>query len=124
LSELAAVEREWAEAIAQRDVEAAERLLADDFRLSSSGGVAPVMPRETWLATLPSIETRSLRCEVIEERVFDSVAVVQARLSWDGSLGERDLSGEYAVADVFTRAHGRWQASWRVSARLPSASGP
>ena len=31
-----ALEREWAQAIADRDVEAAERLLADDFYLSSA----------------------------------------------------------------------------------------
>ena len=33
-------------------------------------------------------------------------------------MGERDLSGDYAVADVFTKADDRWRASWRISVRL------
>jgi hypothetical protein len=76
------------------------------------------MPREDWLATLHQVETRSLECSDVEARVFDDVAVVRARLRWDASVGDRDLTGDYLVTDVFTRRDGRWRASWRVSVRL------
>ena len=99
-------------------MESARRLLADDFRLSSVGGVAPVVPRDLWLDTLPRLETRSLGWEVLEERQFGDVGVVRVRLTWDASLDGRDLAGEYAVTDVFSRADGRWRASWRISVRL------
>jgi hypothetical protein len=93
-------------------------LLAEDFVLSSSGGVSPNAPRDAWLATLPQIETRSLECSDVEPRVFGNVAVVRARLRWDASVGDRDLTGDYFVTDVFTRHDEGWRASWRVSVRL------
>ena len=80
------------------------------------------MSRDEWLTALPSVETRSLACEVQEERVYGHVGVARARLSWDASVGGRDLSGEYAVTDVFTHDGRRWRASWRVSVRLPEGA--
>jgi ketosteroid isomerase-like protein len=118
MSELASREREWAEIVERRDVEAARKLLADDFVLSSAGGVSPHATRDDWLAMLPEVETRSLGCSDVEPRVFGDVAVVRARLSWDASVRGRDLTGEYLVTDVFTRHESGWRASWRVSVRL------
>jgi ketosteroid isomerase-like protein len=115
---LTEIEHAWADAVERRDVDAAEQLLAEDFQLSSAGGVAPVMPRAAWLAMLPDVDTRSLACEVLEERVFGDVGVARVNLVWDASVQGRDLSGEYAVTDVFTRDGDRWRASWRVSVRL------
>jgi hypothetical protein len=120
VSELEAVEREWAAIVERCDVEAARQLLDDDFSLSSIGGVAPHVPRDAWLATLPRIDTRSLSCEVIDERIYGGVAVVQARLAWNASVDGRDLSGDYAVTDVFRCVEARWRPSWRVSVRLAS----
>jgi hypothetical protein len=33
-------------------------------------------------------------------------------------MGERDLTGDYAVTDVFKQEGGRWRPSWRISVRL------
>ena len=76
------------------------------------------MQRDVWLDTLPSIETRRLDCEVLEARIYGDVGVARVRLGWNATAQGRDLSGEYAVTDVFTREDGRWRASWRVSVRL------
>ena len=111
-------ERAWADAVERRDVDAAALLLADDFQLSSVGGVAPVMPRAAWLAAMPVVETRPLACEVHEERFSGDVGIARVRLVSDASVEGRDLSGEYAITDVFKRDDGRWRASWRVSVRL------
>ena len=110
----------WAAAIVRRDVAAAERLLAHDFLLTSGGGVSGFMPRAEWLGALRQIETRALACAVLRARVLGSTAVVHARLRWEASLGERDLTGTYVVVDVFTRAGGSWRAAWRISTRLPN----
>ena len=118
MSELAETLARWNDAIARSDRAAAEELLADDYVLTSAGGVAPTMPREAWLAALPQIHTRELRAEIVDERAFGDVAVVASRLYWDASMGERDLSGEYAITDVFVREGSRWRAAWRVSTRL------
>ena len=119
VAEFEALENEWASIVERRDAEAAGAFLADDFVLSSTGGVGPSVPKADWLEALHEIDTRSLACRDVDARVFGDVAVVSARLSWDASLRDQDLTGDYAVTDVFTRGEGRWLASWRISVRLP-----
>ncbi len=119
--ELRAAFDEWTRAVATGDVAAADALIADDYALTSAGGVAPHVPRGEWLDALAAIETRSFALEIVEVRVFGDVAVVASRLTWDARLGERDLSGEYALTDVLTRTDGRWRPSWRISTRLSGA---
>jgi ketosteroid isomerase-like protein len=119
LAELEALEGEWARIVEARDSEAARDFLADDFVLTSTGGVGSQVPKEEWLRTLAEIDTRSLSCRDVEARVFGDAAVVRAWLRWEASLGERDLTGDYAVTDVFRRDGGRWRAAWRISLRLP-----
>ena len=121
IDEFQRLEDEWADAIVRGDTAAAEEILADDFVLTSEGGVSPNMPREQWLAALPGIATTSLTCSVTDVRTFGTTAVVRGRLRWDATMGDRDLSGDYAVADVFTMAGERWRASWRISVRLSDA---
>jgi ketosteroid isomerase-like protein len=114
------VEEEWREIVVGCDVARAEELLADDFMLSSAGGVGDRVLRREWLEALPAIETRSLKCDVLDSRAFGDVGVVRARLEWEAAAGERDLSGSYIVADIFRRETGRWRATWRISTRLTS----
>ena len=118
-SEFDELESEWARIVEARDAEAAREFLAEDFILSSTGGIGPNVPKDDWLAALDEIDTRSLVPRDVDARVFGDVAVVSARLRWDATLRDQDLTGDYAVTDVFTRGEGRWLASWRVSVRLP-----
>ena len=119
--EFAHLENEWTGIVRRRDQGAAESFLADDFLLTSSGGVSSHMPRADWIASLPGIETDLLQAEVEEARTYGEVAVVKARLRCEARAGGRDLTGSYAVTDVFTRHEGRWMPSWRISVRLPEA---
>ena len=119
--ELQAAFDEWTRVVADSDVAAADALIADEYALTSAGGVAPHVGRQEWLDALASIETRSFAPQIIETRIFDGVAVVASRVRWEARLVERDLTGEYALTDVLTRAEGRWRPSWRVSTRLGDA---
>jgi len=116
--DLRAVEDELASAIENRDVAAAGRLLADDFVLSSTGGVADHVSRDEWLGVLEQIDTRSPRPEVKNIRVFSDVAVVRLTVEWEATLGDRDLTGRYAVSDVFVESGEDSRLAWRISARI------
>ena len=116
--ELVAVERALADAILRSDAEAASSILADDFVLSSTGGMSQHMPRDEWLAALPQLETRSLEPEVLESRLFGDVMVARVLVRWQASFGERDMTGKYAVTDVFRQEDDGWRLAWRVSVRL------
>ena len=116
--EFAALETEWAGIVQRQDQAAAERFLADDYVLTSVGGVSRHMPRQIWIDSLPSIETELLEADVENARVYGDVAIVKARLRWLARMEGRNLNGTYAVTDVFTNDQGRWRASWRISVRL------
>ncbi|HUC34340.1 MAG TPA: nuclear transport factor 2 family protein [Gaiellaceae bacterium] len=116
--EFARLEEVWAGIVQRQDQDAADRFLAQDFELTSVGGVSRHMPRENWIASLPSIETELLEAEVEDVRTFGDVAIVKARLRWLARTDGRSLNGTYAVTDVFTKEEGRWWASWRISIRL------
>ena len=118
MSGLETVEREWLRIVQEGDVEAAEGFLAPDFVLTSIGGVAPNATREEWLDMLPKIETRAFHGEEFEAREWGDTAIVRLKVYWDASIGDRDLSGEYAIVDVFRRVDGVWKASWRISQKL------
>ena len=116
--EFARLEEVWAGIVQRQDQDAADRFLGQDFALTSVGGVSRHMPRENWIASLPSIATELLESEVEDVRVYGDTAVVKARLRWLARTDGRSLNGTYAVTDVFTRQDGRWWASWRISVRL------
>jgi ketosteroid isomerase-like protein len=116
--ELRAVEERWAEIVRERDVAAAESFLADDFVLQSAGGVSPNAPKRDWIETLSQIETRSIVLSDVETRVLGDVAVVRLRLAWEAELAGRDLTGDYAIVDVFTHSSDGWRPRWRISTKL------
>lgn len=116
--ELRRLEDYWADCLERGDVAALDELIADDFMLSSAGGVGQRVTRDEWFQNLDLIETRSLAVHVLDAREFGDVGVVRATFDWDASVGDRSLSGEYAITDVFTRSEGRWRVSWRISTRL------
>ena len=118
--ELLATFEAWTRAIEDGDVDRVEPLLADEYALTSAGGVAPQMSRAVWLEAMPQIDTTSFTVDVIDAREFGDVAVVASRAVWQAALADRDLSGEYTLTDVFVRRGGRWLVAWRVSTRLPA----
>ncbi len=116
--ELRAVEERWAAIVRERDVAAAEAFLTDDFVLQSAGGVSPNAAKRDWIETLTQIETRSIEPSDVEARVYGDVAIVRLRLAWEAELAGRDLTGDYAIVDVFKRAPDGWHPTWRISTRL------
>ena len=108
----------WARAVVERDQATAEKLLAESFVLTSAGGVASRMERADWLASLPSIESESLDVLEYEERTLGDVGVTNTLQRWSAQWGDRDLSGDYAIIDVFERSGGSWRAAWRISRKV------
>lgn len=118
VEELRRLEEAWAAAVEGNDAQSAEAILADDFVLTSTGGMGQWVPRDEWLTMLEEIETRAFGVSDLEPRVFGDVAVVRLMARWEASTADRDLTGDYALVDVLTRTAGTWQVSWRISRRL------
>lgn len=109
----------WTAAIVASDAATAGRLLHADYELRSAGGVGDV-DRATWLGGLPRIDTRSLEPLELDIRELGDVAVVAGTWRWEASLPDRDLTGDYAITDVFLLVGAEWQPRWRISTRIAS----
>jgi ketosteroid isomerase-like protein len=115
-----ALERQWAEAIAKRDLDAAGRLLADDFYLSSAIWRDRKIDKGMWLATMvEATETESIEVHDVQARRFGDLAVVSCRVAWRATWNGEDISDDYLVTDVWRREDGRWRVAWRASAGSP-----
>ena len=87
--EFEALEREWAQAIADRDVAAAERLLADDFYLSSAIWRDRTIEKRTWIETMvEGTETDSIEVGDVQARSFGELTVVSCRVTWRAGLSQ------------------------------------
>ena len=113
-----ALERQWAEAIRTRDREANQRLLAEDFFLSSAIWRDRQIGKRPWVEhILADVDTRSIAVEDVQALVFGQFAVVRCRVAWRARWRGEDISDDYFVTDVWRRRNGGWQVLWRGSSR-------
>jgi ketosteroid isomerase-like protein len=120
--ELLDAEREWADVVMRKDKVAADRILADEFRLTgpelqrlSTGRAAT---KDAWLETLPLIDTRSFDLSDAQITVYGSAAVVFVRATIDWSIQGRPLPSRYMLTDLWVKREGRWQVVTRLSEPL------
>lgn len=120
--ELLDAEREWADVVMRKDKVAADRILADEFRLTGpelqrlSTGRAAM--KDAWLETLPLIDTRSFDLSDAQITVYGSAAVVFVRATIDWSIQGRPLPSRYRLTDLWVKREGRWQVVTRLSEPL------
>ncbi len=109
--EIPLLEQAWMTAWVERDLATCERILADDFMLTSARGV--LMSKREWLAA--AMSTFSCTAFIWEEllvRPFglaDDMAIVHGRSTQQASVAGRDWSGVFLVTDVWARRNGQWQ---------------
>jgi ketosteroid isomerase-like protein len=120
--EILDAEREWADVVMRKDKVAADRILADEFRLTgpdlqrlSTGRAAT---KDIWLGTLELIDTKSFDLSDAQITVYGSAAVVFVRATIDWSIQGRLLPSRYRLTDLWVNRDGRWQVLTRVSEPL------
>lgn len=120
--ELLNAEREWADAVMHNDKAAADRIVADEFRLTgpelqrlSTGQAAT---KDIWMQTLGLIKTRSFDLSDAQVTLYGSAAVVFVRAAIDWSIQGRPLPGRYRLTDLWVNREGRWQVVTRISEPL------
>jgi hypothetical protein len=91
-----------------KDQKTCERILADDFLLTSARG--SLMTKAEWLEGARS----TFACDefVWEEllvRSYGSVAVVNGRARQKASVGGQDWSGVFLLTDVWVLTDGEWR---------------
>lgn len=107
--DVAAREREWMEAWCRKDRETCERLLGDDFLLTSARGV--LMSKADWLAgAMGPFVCDAFHWEEIQVRPLTAdVAVVHARTTQRARVGTQDWSGVFLITDIWVKRKEQWQ---------------
>ena len=106
--ELKRVNDEWAEALAQRDGAALDRIMADDFMFAypfdgddKGQFITDVVRGEV---SVKALETRDTIV-----RVYEGAGVIFGSETANWQYRGRDFSGPYKFFRVYARRQGRWQ---------------
>ena len=118
-AELRKLQKEWMQAVEDRDMDRLEQIVAPGFRFTAIHLNPEPVPRVVWMAaagvgnTLVSFASVSLP-------VADhgDTAVVHSRYSQVASFHHTSLSNAFRLTDVWSRIDGRWQVVARHSSIL------
>ena len=111
---LAQLEHDWMNAVKERDVERLDRLLGEEFTLTTGRPGNEVRSRQEYLAiTRDRYSIEAFEFENLDVHVYGHVALVRSRYRQTASMDGHDRSQAFLMTDVFVRRGGRWQAVTR-----------
>jgi hypothetical protein len=118
--ELGQAERQFCEAILNKDARTLDSLVSQTFVLRVADVPQSSLPRTVWMDnTLHRITNE--HCEqhhVVARRLADDLAAVSLVWSQKGSSDGRDFSGDFYVVDFWKKGKGKWQIIARYSTPL------
>ena len=109
--ELAQLEKEWNDAVAQRDFTTLRRMMADDFAHFSTTAPGTAVPKEQIESLLPPPpKDTSVKTEVgsLATRIFGDAAVVTAQATTTITQEGRAQVEKGQFVHVWMRRKGRW----------------
>ncbi len=124
IGDLAAAIQEFDDAVQQRDRQAAERVLADDYALVLVHPAPATMPRDRWLEVLEDYIVHSY--SVLEQSVArsDGLAAVLSKVDMRATVLGEDRSGVFVISDVWRLRDGEWRVWRRHSSPLTAGEMP
>src|SRR2546427_11986824 len=106
--ELRRLENQWQEALSRPDLAILDRLMADDYILTTVGG--EVVNKARVLAEVKSANaTADVRNTEVAVRVYRSVAVVTGTVLISGKFNDKDVSTRSRYIKVYVKRHGQWR---------------
>ena len=115
---LETLEKEWADAVKCRDVEAIERIQSADFTFTDPAGQVWTKTREIETIKAGDLQINSFDMSEVNVRVYQNTAVVTFRIVWQGRFRNTDISGPQRMTDVFVKRDGRWQCVASQATRI------
>ena len=119
-AELMQLEREIGEANIKRDKAFFERVEADEFIFTDSGGGLTTKAEDVAGLNQPVGELKLVSYVVVEMKVFDygKTAVVLGRVTTTLRGKDREVVSKTRFTDVFVKRGGRWQIAAGHSSRI------
>lgn len=114
--------RQWAEALKNRDKEALDRIL--DAHFISTGDEGQVSDKRQWIdAVMGAINVESSRLDDVTVRVYGDTGVVAGRWSGKFTIDGKVVSAAFRFTETFARNLGRWRAVASHESRIGPAGG-
>jgi len=106
------IDREWNEAYPNRDIEALDRIIADDWKCIDGKG--RVIYKQQLLARISANPNpfASHEFDEFDLRIFGDAAIVTGRLTGEG----RNDEGDFTLEQRFTRVYVRRESVWKAVA--------
>jgi hypothetical protein len=119
-AELMQLERDIGEANIKRDKAFFERIEADEFIFTDSGGGLTTKSEDVASLDKPAREFKLVSYIVDEMKVFDygKTAVVMGRTTTVSRGKDREITNKSRFTDVFIKRDGRWQLVAGHSSRI------
>jgi ketosteroid isomerase-like protein len=116
---LAQLQREWMQAVLERDMDRLEEIVGDGFRFTAIHLNPEPMTREQWMAAAREGYTIvTFAYEQMDIDVFGDTAIVHSRYSQVASFQHTSLSNVFRLTDVWNRQGGVWRVVARHSSIL------
>jgi ketosteroid isomerase-like protein len=108
--EVLRVQREWMEAIRDKDVAALDRILTADYTYTDSRGGVTGKADSLRQARSTNDRMKAFRTTETKAQVYGDTAVVTGRLWVLGEVEGKPYQGEVRFTDILARIDGRWRA--------------
>jgi ketosteroid isomerase-like protein len=120
VKELIELDQKWVEAAAKHDTAYLNQLFTDDFFEASAGSGGEISNKQQLFkkVTAPERKVDSITVDDIKVHLYGDSALVTDRTIFKGSIGGRDVSGNYRVLRVFVKQQGRWRAAGAELCRM------
>jgi ketosteroid isomerase-like protein len=114
------LEREWRDALCNKDMERLQSLVHKDFVLIGTRSTGPfMMNREEWLDAIQRREVDDIDLEVQDATVLDKLMIGTVQARWRLKYLGRIIEDCVVLTDVWVEDEGRWQAIRRHSTPAP-----
>jgi ketosteroid isomerase-like protein len=104
------VQREWMEAVRDKDVAALDRILADDYTYTDARGRVSNKADNLQQARAGGGRMNAFHTSDAKARVYGDLAIVTGRLRVEGVASGRTYDSEVRFTDILARIDGRWRA--------------
>jgi ketosteroid isomerase-like protein len=116
---LAQLQRDWMQAVADRDMDRLEEIVAPGFRFTAIHLNPEPMTRDQWMAAAREGYTIvSFAYESMDIDLFGDTGIVHSRYSQVASYLHTSLSNAFRLTDVWSRIDGDWRVVARHSSIL------
>jgi len=120
-----ALEREWRDALCNKDMDRLRALVHPDFVLIGTRSTGPfMMHRDEWLDAIQRRDVETIELDVRDATALDNVLVGTVQAKWRVRYLGRVIEDCVLLTDVWVMDEGKWRAIRRHSTPAPAGEGP